>query len=220
MTDKKREPKVRRPYTRGEEIGNTLSHAVGAGLSVVATVLMLVKSVHSGSTMAVVTSVIYGASLLMLYSMSALYHGSSHPTLKKWFRVMDHCSIFLLIAGSYTPYALITLGDKGGPILLAVMWAIAIIGIILNAISVDRFHTISQVGYLAMGWAVVVLVKPLAEALPPMGLTLLVAGGLCYTVGVFFYAVKKVPYFHTIWHFFVLGGSVTHFISVYFYVLP
>lgn len=220
MTVKKRESHPRRDYTRGEEIGNTASHAVGTALSVIALILLLIKAIQSGSTMAVVTAIIYGSSLILLYSMSALYHGSSHPTFKKWFRVLDHCSIFLLIAGCYTPYALITLGDQGGPLLLAVVWGIAIVGVVLNAISVDRFHTISQIGYLAMGWSVALLVKPLVAALHPVGLWLLIAGGLFYTVGIIFYAVKRVPYFHTVWHFFVLAGSITQFFSIYLYVMP
>jgi hemolysin III len=208
-----------RAYSRGEELLNTLSHGIGALLAAVGLLLMLIRALDRQDGWVLLSALVYGGSLLLLYSMSALYHGSTHPERRRVLRVMDHCSIFLLIAGSYTPYALLTLSHAGGPALLAVVWAIAVVGVLLNIWSVDRFHTLSQIGYLGMGWVVVFLIKPLVAALHPVGLGLLIAGGLFYTGGIVFYLVKRVPYFHSVWHFFVLAGSLCHFFSVYFYVL-
>lgn len=209
-----------RAYSRGEELINTLSHSIGALLASAGLLLMLIKAIGHRDAVVLLSAVVYGISLLTLYTMSALYHGSpAKAPRRRVFRVLDHCSIFLLIAGSYTPFALITLRHSGGPVLLLVVWGIAIAGIVLNAISVDRFHTISQIGYLGMGWAVAFLIRPLVAAMHPVGLWLLIAGGLCYTGGIVFYLIKRVPYFHSVWHFFVLGGSLCHFFSIYFYVL-
>lgn len=207
-------------YTLGEEITNAIVHGVGALLSIAALVLCVVFSAIHGNPYAVVSSCIYGTTLIILYTMSCLYHSFKINNAKRVFRIIDHCSIFLLIAGTYTPYTLVSLNETLGWVMFSIIWGSAIIGIILNAIDLKKFKKISMILYLAMGWAVIFTFKPLLRAIDMSGIYLLLAGGIIYTVGAIFYGIgKKYKYMHSIWHFFVLAGSILHFFSILLYVI-
>lgn len=205
-------------YTLGEELMNAITHGLGTIFAAAGTTLLVMSSAYQQDWYKLGSSIVYGASLLVLYLMSTLYHSIVSPGAKEVLRVFDHCSIFLLIAGTYTPFALVTLREDGGWLLFGAIWAAALIGIILNAVSLKKFEKLSMVCYVAMGWAIIFHVKTLMAALHPAGLWLLVAGGLCYTVGILFYAIRK-PYMHGVWHLFVLGGSVCHFLCIANYVI-
>lgn len=206
-------------YTLGEELMSAITHGIGAGLSITALVLCIVAGAKNGA-INVVSGIIYGVSLIVLYTMSTLYHSFKPNLAKKVFRVFDHCSIFLLIAGTYTPFTLITLNGVNGWIMFAVIWTCAILGIVFNAINLEKFKKISFVLYLIMGWAVLFDIKSLISTLDPTGLKLLVAGGITYTLGAIVYLVgHKVKYMHSIWHFFVLVASILHFFCIFLYVL-
>lgn len=204
-------------YTLGEELLNSISHGIGALLGIGGTVALLVKAYLVGAdALAVASFCIYGGSLILLYTMSTLYHALTNETAKKVFQVLDHSMIFLLIAGTYTPYALIPLKGGVGNTILSLVWGSAVLGIILNAISISRFKKISMILYLASGWAAVISIKPLLENSPQITLWLMLLGGIFYTVGVIFYVKKNIKFFHGIWHFFVLFGSLSHFFSIWF----
>lgn len=205
-------------YTLGEEVMNAVTHGLGAILAVAGGTLLLVSSASQRDGYKLGSSIVYGAALTLLYLMSTLYHSITGPRAKEVLRVFDHCSIFLLIAGTYTPFTLVTLREKGGWLLFGAIWGTAAVGIALNAISLRRFEKLSLVCYVVMGWAVVLHAGVLASALSPAGLALLVAGGLCYTGGILFYALKR-PYMHGVWHLFVLAGSVCHFLCILFDVI-
>lgn len=206
-------------YTLGEELISAISHGVGTLLAITALVLCIVKGAQHGAVN-VVSGVIYGVSLIMLYTMSTLYHSFKPNRAKKVFRVFDHCSIFLLIAGSYTPFTLITLSGTNGWIMFAVIWTCAIAGIVFNSINLEKFDKISFILYLIMGWTVLFDIKALIANLDPTGLKLLVIGGITYTVGAIVYLIgNKVKYMHSVWHFFVLGGSIFQFFCILLYVL-
>ncbi len=207
-------------YTLGEELISSISHGAGAALGIAALCLCVVKSASIHNTLALVSSWIFGISIIILYSMSCIYHGLKPNNAKRVMRVFDHCTIFLLIAGTYTPFTLISLNGTAGWTLFGIIWGTAVLGIILNAIDMERFKVFSMICYLAMGWAVVFTFKPLMNAVSAPGIKLLVAGGIAYTVGAVIYGVgSKVKYMHSIWHFFVLAGSILHFFAVYNYVL-
>lgn len=207
-------------YSLGEEIMSAVVHGVGALLSIAALILCVVFSAHNGSTTAVLSSIIYGVTLIILYTMSTLYHSLAVNNAKRVFRIIDHCSIFLLIAGTYTPYTLIALEKPLGYILFSIIWGIAIIGIILNAIDLKKYKAISFISYLVLGWIIIFAYNPLKAAVPYGGILLLVSGGIVYTVGSIFYGFgKNVRYFHSIFHLFVLAGSILHFLSILLYVL-
>lgn len=200
-------------YTLGEEVMNAVTHGVGALLAVAGGTLLIASSASQQDPYKLASSIVYGLSLAMLYLMSTLYHSIASPRAKAVLRVFDHCSIFLLIAGTYTPFTLVTLRQTGGWGLFGAIWGTAAVGIALNAISLRRFEKLSLLCYVVMGWAVVFQAGTLAEALSPAGLWLLVAGGLCYTGGIVFYSIHR-PYLHGIWHLFVLAGSVCHFLCI------
>ena len=207
-------------YTLGEELISAISHGVGAALGVVALCMCVAKSTAVGDGYAQVSSWIFGISMIILYSMSCIYHALKPNNAKRVMRVFDHCTIFLLIAGTYTPFTLISLRGNVGWTLFGIIWGTAIIGIILNAIDMEKFKTISMICYLAMGWAIVFTFKPLCAAVAQAGIKLLVAGGIAYTVGAVVYGIgSKVKYMHSIWHFFVLAGTILHFFAIYRYVL-
>lgn len=207
-------------YTLGEELISSISHGVGAALGIAALCLCVVRSSMINNSLAIVSSWIFGISLIILYSMSCIYHGLKPNNAKRVMRVFDHCTIFLLIAGTYTPFTLVSLHGATGWTLFGIIWGTAIIGIILNAIDMEKFKTVSMICYLAMGWAIVFTFKPLMMAVSAPGIKLLVAGGIAYTVGAVIYGIgSKVKYMHSIWHFFVLAGSILHFLAVYNYVL-
>lgn len=206
-------------YSIGEEISHAVSHGVGALFGVAATVIMVMVSVTQGDWLKLGASLIFGSSLIMLYLCSTLYHAVQAPRAKEILRVFDHCSIFLLIAGTYTPFTMITLKDTVGGWVAAFIWGVTVVGIILNIISVKRFEKLSMVCYLGMGWAIIFTLRPLYESLSTGGIWLMVAGGLSYTLGVLFYRQTKTKYMHFVWHLFVLGGSICHFLAVLLYIL-
>ncbi len=207
-------------YTLGEELVSSISHGIGAALGIVALCLCVARSTVGGNVYAVVSSWIFGFSLILLYSMSCIYHGLKPNNAKRVLRIFDHCTIFLLIAGSYTPFTLVSLHGKTGWILFYSIWGAAVLGIVLNAIDMERFKVFSMICYLAMGWAIVITIKPLMHAVASGGIRLLVAGGIAYTVGAVIYGIgSKVKYMHSIWHFFVLAGSILHFFVIYSYVI-
>lgn len=205
-------------YTLGEELVNAITHGLGTILAAAGTTLLVASAVYQGDPYRLAGAIVYGGSLLLLYLMSTLYHSMASPRAKEVLRVFDHCTIFLLIAGTYTPFTLVTLRQNGGWLLFGAIWGAAAVGITLNAIDLRRFEKISVACYVAMGWAVVFQVRTLAAALSPAGLALLVAGGVCYTAGILFYAIHK-PYMHGIWHLFVLAGSVCHFLCIWWDVI-
>lgn len=208
-----------REYTLGEEIANSITHGIGAALAIAALVLLIVKSVLDGGGVLLFAALVYGISMLVEYLMSTLYHAIAHDAAKRVFKVLDHSCIYLLIAGTYTPYCLVTLGSAGGIWLAALVWAMAVAGIACEAFWTYRPRWVSAVIYVAMGWSVVAFIPQLYALLPAAGFWLLAAGGLSYTVGAVFYVLKKIPYMHSVFHVFVLAGSVLQFLSVILFVI-
>ena len=207
-------------YTLGEELMNSITHGVGALFGIAALVLCIVKSCSPLEGYKLASSIVFGLTTTLLYLMSCLYHALKVNRAKRVFRVIDHCTIFLLIAGTYTPYTLITLRGLTGWVLFGVVWGVGIVGIVLNAISLKRFAKLSVACYIVLGWVVLFASKQLISALAPAGLWLLLAGGIAYTVGAVLYGIgSKKRYFHSIFHFFCLIGTALHFFSIYFYVL-
>ena len=207
-------------YSFREELLNCITHGAGVLLSIAALVLLVVFSSLRGGASHVVGSTIFGAALLLLYTASTLYHSFQKPGVKQLFKIFDHCCIYILIAGTYTPFLLVTLRGAIGWTLFGIIWFLAVSGIIFKVLFVNRFKILSPIAYILMGWIIIFSIKPLADALAPGGIVWLVAGGLAYTMGVVFYAWKKLPFNHAIWHLFVLSGSICHFFAVIFYVLP
>lgn len=207
-------------YTLGEEIANALTHGVGVGLAIAALAVLVTFSGLYGDVWRVVSFSIYGATLVLLYLASTLYHGFRSPGLKRIFKGLDHAAIFLLIAGTYTPFTLVTLRGAWGWTLFGLIWGFALSGITFETIFLGRYMRYVVAMYIAMGWLAVIAVKPLLEALPTGGLVWLASGGLAYTGGVVFYAWKSLPFGHAVWHLFVLAGSACHFFAMLFYVLP
>ena len=208
--------KVVRPQTRGEEIANTISHGMGALLAMAGAVPLIVKAVMTGSGRAVVGVSLYAASLIALYVASIVYHGVTAPGAKRTLRVVDHCSIFLLILGTYIPLALLTLGGWLGWVLIAVNAALAVVGITLKVIDLNRFNKLSLVLYAAMGWLIFPAIRTVASVLPMAGFLLLLSGGIAYTLGIAFYTSKK-HYMHFVFHLFVLLGSILQYFCVLLY---
>jgi channel protein, hemolysin III family len=204
----------------GEEIANAITHGIGAIASIVGLVFLILQAVINGNIYSIVSGAIFGASLIILYSMSTLYHAITNIKAKKVLRTFDHCSIFFLISGTYAPFCLVTLNGKIGWSLFAFNLAITIIGTVLNSINIKKFHKLSLLLYLLMGWSIVFAIRPIVHVLNPVGLWLLVTGGIFYTLGIIFYIATKHKYMHTIWHFFVLAGSITHYLCVLLYVIP
>ena len=203
-----------------EEIANSLTHGLGLCLSIAGLVMLVIVAAQRGTAWHIVACSVYGVSLVLVYSASTLYHAISHPKVKSIFRVFDHSAIFLLIAGTYTPFALVTLRGGWGWSLLGIVWGLAIAGIVLKAIWNDGFHAGFVALYILMGWLAIIAIKPLFLALSWSGMSWLLAGGLLYTLGVPFYASRKLPFGHAIWHGFVLGGSACHFFAVWLFVIP
>lgn len=208
-----------REYTLGEEIFNAVTHGVGAGLAVAALVLLVVKAVGDGGGVLLAAGLVYGIALLLEYLMSTLYHAIAVEGAKRVFKVLDHSGIYLLIAGTYTPYCLITLEPFGGTWLAVFVWAVSLAGIAFEAFWTFRPRWISAALYVALGWSIIFFLPQLFAALPPAGFWLLAAGGISYTVGAVFYIFKRVRYLHSVFHLFVLAGSVLQFFSVYFFVI-
>ena len=211
-------------YTKGEEIFNMTSHIVGAVLGIVATVLCIVFAAIRGNVYGIISGAIYGVTMIILYTMSSIYHGLSPKRYsKKVFQVLDHCSIFLLIAGSYTPFALCTIREydlASGWIIFVVIWAFAILGIVLNSIDIKKFKVFSMICYLVMGWCIVFKITLLPELLGTAGFVLLLLGGIAYTIGAILYGLgKKHKYMHSIFHLFILLGSLLQFFCILLYVM-
>jgi hemolysin III len=206
-------------YTQGEELANAITHGISAILSVAALVLLITFPALYGDAWGVTSGAIFGTTLILAYSASTAYHCMRSERAKKFGRKLDHASIFLLIAGSYTPYLLVTLRGPWGWSLFGVVWVLCGAGIILKFFLAGRFRVISTLIYILTGWLIVIAIKPLTVALPAGGIWLLGAGGLCYTAGAGFYLWKSLRYHHAIWHMFVLAGSICHFFSIFNYVL-
>lgn len=206
-------------YTRGEEIANTAIHGVGVLLAIAAPVILTGFAAQQGDAWRIVSCCIYGLTLIMMYSASTLYHGVRPGRAKSILRTIDHAAIFLLIAGTYTPFTLVNLRGPWGWSLFGAVWTLALLGIIFEASVLRRFSRVLVGLYVLMGWAVIVAIKPMLRSVEPGGLVLLLGGGLAYTVGVVFYRWRTLPYHHAIWHVFVLAGSVLHFFAVLFYVV-
>lgn len=208
-----------REYTLGEEIANAITHGIGAGLAIAALVLLIVRSVSDGGGVLLMAALFYGITLLMEYLMSTLYHALAHEGAKRVFKVLDHCCIYLLIAGTYSPYCLVTLAPVGGFWLFIAIWVAALAGVAVEAFWTFRPRWVSAVIYVAMGWCIVAFIPQLYAALDPTGFWLLLAGGICYTLGALLYVLKKVRYMHTVFHVFVLAGSILQFFSIYLFVI-
>lgn len=212
-------------YSLSEELISSISHGVGALLGIAGLVLCIVRSVMSGVDVSwkVVSSSVFGAMMILLYLMSCLYHALKVNKAKRVFRVIDHCTIFLLIAGTYTPYTLVSLRAAKpwlGWVVFGVIWAVAILGIVLNAVDLKRYAKLSVVCYLLMGWMIILAYGTMTEVIEPGGISLLIWGGVVYSVGALLYAIgSRKKYFHSIFHFFCLGGTILHFLSIYLYVL-
>jgi len=209
-----------RDYTVGEEIANSVTHGVGVAFSIVALTLLIGEAALHGDGRALAGGIVFGISLILLYTGSTLYHAIPFPKARHVFKIIDHSAIYLLIAGTYTPFTLVTMRATGGWWMFAVVWTLAAIGIGTEAFWTYRPRSLSASVYLFMGWLAVFMIGPMRASLAPAGLCLLVAGGLCYTLGTVFYVYKKVPYFHMVWHLWVLAGSVCHFLAVLLYVMP
>lgn len=202
-----------------EDIANSVSHGVGLGMSIAGLALLVVVAAMNGDTVHVVSAAIYGATLVILFGASTVYHSMTRPGPRRILRVIDHSAVYLLIAGTYTPFTLVTLSGTLGWVLFAVVWSMALIGVLYKIFWFGRFKGLSMALYLVMGWSIVVAIKPLAEALDLGGIILVIVGGVLYTVGVIFYGWEKLFFNHAIWHFFVLAAAVCHYLAVLLYVM-
>lgn len=206
-------------FTKKEEIMHAISHGIGALLSIAALVLLIVFSTMQGGALLIVSTTIFGVSMLLMYTSSTLVHSLPIGKWKDIFLIVDHASIYVFIAGTYTPFVLIQLNGKIGWTLFGLVWGLAIAGIILKLFFVKKFIILSTVVYVLMGWMITLAWEPLTTALPTNGIILLVAGGIVYTLGSVFYVVRKIPYHHVIWHLCVLAGSVLHFLTIFLYCI-
>jgi len=202
-------------YSRGEELFNSISHGIGTGLAAIGLVSLVIWAATYGRAVEVFSFSIYGASLVLLYLASTLYHSTRDPRWKLIFRKFDHAAIYILIAGTYTPFLLVSLPGAWGWSLLGLIWGLALLGVAFKTLFINKFERLATLGYILMGWLSVLFGRQIMANLPPVGLVWLAAGGVTYTVGVIFYAVRRIPYNHAIWHLFVMGGSICHFIAVW-----
>ncbi len=201
-------------YGKGEEIANSVIHGLGIILSIIGLTVLLVLSSYFATIMHSLSYLVYGLSLVLLYTSSTLYHSLPSEKAKRIFKICDHAAIYLLIAGTYTPFLVINLRGDLGDTLLLIIWSLAILGVIFKFFFTGRFKLISTLLYIGMGWLIVFAGKPLSAAIGESGMTWLLAGGLTYTLGAIFYLLKKIHYTHAIWHLFVLMGSICHFVAV------
>lgn len=205
-------------YSRREELANAITHGLGALLSIAALVLLIIMSSLDGSVWRIVSFTLYGTTMVLLYTFSTLLHSFPEGKVKDLFEIFDHASIFLFIAGTYTPFLMVTLRGQLAWTLFGIVWGIAIGGIVFKAFYVKRFVFLSTMFYILMGWMIVFVWKPLQAALPMPGTVLLIIGGVLYTLGTVFYIWRSFPYHHAVWHVFVLGGSILHFLAILLYV--
>lgn len=210
---------TKRDYSIGEEIGHSITHGIGVVFSIVGSAILVVLAVQTGDPWRLASAIVYGTSLVLLYTVSTLYHSFPWPRVKKVFQILDHAMIFILIVGTYTPFTLVTLRNSGGGWFFVVVWSIALVGILIETLWPKRPGWLAMTMYLGMGWLAVVMVKPLLSALAPPGVWLLLAGGLSYTVGTIAYVSKRVPYLHMVWHLFVFAGTILHFLAIAIYVI-
>ncbi|HEY3134591.1 MAG TPA: hemolysin III family protein [Blastocatellia bacterium] len=203
-----------------EELANGITHGIGLALSIVGLAVLTVLSILRGDVWQIAGCTTFGVTLVLLYAASTLYHSFRAPGLKRVLKILDHAAIYLLIAGTYTPFTLVNLRGFWGWTLFALVWGLSVFGIAWKFFHVERFQLVSTLTYIAMGWLALIAIKPLLAAVPLSGIMWLVAGGLFYTIGASFLGLKRVPYHHAIWHVFVMAGSVCHYFAVMFYVLP
>jgi len=207
-------------YPRSEELASSVTHGVGAVLSLAGLTALVIDASRYGSAKHIVGCAVFGAALVFLYTASTLYHSVRSVRLKHILKVIDHSCIYLLIAGTYTPFTLVTLEGPVGWSLFCIVWGLAAAGIVFQIFFVHRFKLLSTLAYIGMGWLVIFAIKPLVSAMPTGGLILVTAGGLAYTLGAVFYLLKKMPFNHAVWHVFVLVGSTFHYFAVMRYVVP
>ena len=213
------------PYTRKEEICNMVTHIVGGALGILALIFCVIRSTLAGSLTSVISSAVYGSSIILLFTMSSIYHGLVPIKAKKVFRVIDHCTIYLLIAGTYTPIVLVSLREVAPMkawILFFVVWISAVVAIVLTAVDMHKFRVFSMIAYLAMGWCVLFCLKETILAVGEEGMWLIFIGGVLYTIGAVIYMIGKrnnVPYVHSVFHLFVLFACILHFFAIFFFVL-
>ena len=207
-------------YTVLEEILNSVTHGAGALVSIAGLVLLIVYSSMYGQAGHIASCTVFGISLVLLYTASTLYHSFQKPNIKHILKILDHSCIYVLIAGTYTPFMIVIVRGALGWTLFTIVWSLTILGIIFKAFFVNRFKIVSTLAYILMGWLIIFAIKPLAQTLPGTGIAWLIAGGLAYTLGTIFYAWKTLPFNHAVWHLFVLAGSVCHFMAVLFYIVP
>lgn len=207
-------------YSAKEEMANAITHGIAALLALVACILLVNKGLHSLTALQLTGLIIYGISMVILFLASTLYHSIQVEKTRTILKQLDHSAIYLLIAGTYTPFLMISLNNRPAYILLMVLWVLALVGIVFKIFFVHRFGKISLITYLLMGWLALFVIPDIYRALPRAGFDLLVAGGLCYTIGTLFYAAKRYPFTHAVWHLFVIGGAACHCIAIYYYVLP
>jgi hemolysin III len=198
----------------GEEIANSITHGIGVGLSIAALVILVVFAARISDVWKVVSFSIYGATMIALFMASTLYHAFPQPKVKKFFHILDHSSIFLLIAGTYTPITIGTMRGGWGWTLFGIIWGLTLVGICLKIFAMSKLKWVSTIVYLAMGWLIIIAIKPLMSVVSKTVLMWMVIGGLCYSLGVIFYIARKLPYHHAIWHLFVLGGAISHFFGM------
>lgn len=206
------------PAAIKEEIANIYTHGFGVLLSIPATYFLLIRAYDHQGHLEIISAYIFGGSLVILYLASTIYHASNRPNVKAFFKILDHAAIFLLIAGTYTPFVLVGLKDKIHVSFILIMWGIALVGIIFKLLAIDKYEKISLLIYLAMGWMAIFRGNTFYRFLSGGALMWIVIGGICYSLGTIFYANKRIVYHHSIWHIFVLCGSASHFIAIYFYV--
>ncbi|NIQ94848.1 MAG: hemolysin III family protein [Desulfuromonadales bacterium] len=207
-------------YSEEEEVANRLTHGLGALLSLIGLVVLIGATARNGEPWRTVACTVFGGTLLLFYATSTIYHSVERPHLKYVFRILDHVTIYFLIAGTYTPFTLVTLHGKWGWSLFGVVWGLAVAGSIFKAFMPHRLRILAPTFYIAMGWIIVIAIEPLQESLPRAGIAWLLAGGIAYTGGVLFYAWNRLPYNHAIWHVFVMAGSLCHYLAVLWYVVP
>ncbi|MGY6744185.1 MAG: PAQR family membrane homeostasis protein TrhA [Cecembia sp.] len=207
---------MERKQSLQEEFANSITHGFGILFSIVSISLLVTFSMLNGTAIHIVSCSIFGASILLLYTFSTLYHAFQEEKIKSWLRTFDHIGIYFLIAGTYTPFLLLAIGGLWGWIFFGIIWGLTLFGVVFKIFYTHRFKKASLILYLAMGWMAVFLIKPLLENLSLTVLTLIAAGGLCYTLGTVFYARPQQRFAHTIWHLFVLSGTILHFISILF----
>ncbi|PLW98264.1 MAG: hemolysin D [Marinilabiliales bacterium] len=209
-----------RTYPYWEEFVNVISHAIGFLLSVAALSLMVIFASLDGNVWHIVGVSIFGASLVVLYLASTLFHWSVRPAVRKYLNVFDHSAIYVLIAGTYTPFLLVTLNGPWGWSLFGVIWGLAVAGVVFKMFFTGKYDKLSLIIYVLMGWLILIAIVPLIQNLSMMGLLWLLIGGISYSIGAVFYLLNKLPFNHAIFHFWVLGGSICHFFAVFWYVIP